>query len=128
MPYQIASGLTATKSATPDMTFVWGTQENGNTLQVSVKYGGGTDISNSVSVDIPWGSNQPQPIGPGTNADILVKGSVQAYWGDYDCNKTPKSYVVTFAGNMIRGGFNNIGSDQTLTDGAPQVIVYTHLG
>lgn len=131
MSYQLASGLSATRAhaTDPDMTFVWSATDTGKSLLVTVKYGGGTYTNNEVSAEVPWGSEESVPIGPGTDKEIKVIGKVAVMWGPKQAEC--RSYVVTFSGHLVRGYVNNIVSrNETGTETRKflePIIVYARL-
>ncbi|HEX8655048.1 MAG TPA: hypothetical protein VF693_07485 [Allosphingosinicella sp.] len=126
MGTEIATGLCVTKAAlnAPDTTFIWDVVETNGNLAVKAAYGGGTDNSNIQIANIPAGSTASVNMPAGTNPLISVIGRVAAAWSDGN-----QSYVVTFSGQMVRPGVNNIiSSDQngTAADKFP-VIVYAYM-
>jgi hypothetical protein len=126
MGTEIASGFSDTRGATtaPDATFIWDVIETNGNLGVKCAYGGGTDNSNIQIANIPAGSTALVNMPAGTNPNISVKGGVKAAWSDAN-----QSYIVTFTGQMVRPGVNNItSSDQngTAADNFP-IIVYAYM-
>jgi len=117
MGNEIASGLGATTTSTPDMTFIWDVIEQGASLLVQVHYGVGTGTGNTGTARIPLGSAAAVPVKPAPPQNITVAGSVAAAWGDNN-----QSYVVTFTGQMVCGGVNNIFSANNIP-----IIVYAYL-
>ena len=127
MANHIGSGLSATRGlpTDPDMTFVWNAEKTPKTLKVTVLYGGGTATNNKIVAEIPLGSREIKPIGPGDNPQIQVDGSLEVCWGD----PANRSYFVMFRGRMVRPHVNDIvGSNKTATEVARPIIVYADLG
>lgn len=105
--YQSVGGtFVATTTNAPQMTFAWTAQvvatSSQTAIQVTVNYGGGTAENNQQQVQIPWGWTSPVAIPGGQNPAISVNGSVSALY------TSDASALVTFTGNMIYPGTNNI--------------------
>ena len=127
MGQELISGLSATRATTtqPDQTFVWDAKESAGGLTMTVRYGGSTNTNNLATAFIKTGSTAPVALTASqNNPDIAAAGNVQAAWSPDN-----RSYVVTFSGNMVRSGVNNIvSSDQNGVAGdAAQIIVAAYL-
>ena len=109
MGIQVVSGIGATRGAetSPDFTFIWAASETSSetsqSLVVNCNFGGQTNVNNSASATIPWGSSTPVTMtNQQNNSAIAVVGSVQVLW-----SSTQTSYVVLFYGAMVLRGVNN---------------------
>ncbi|MEM8672951.1 MAG: hypothetical protein AAGF83_03615 [Cyanobacteria bacterium P01_G01_bin.67] len=126
MGHKIATGLSATRNSLhdPDLTFIWDVEQKGDVLDVSVKYGRGNAIIRVGEAIIPLGSSKPVDVSPTYDRNIFPQGTVSASWAEDN-----KSYAVTFSGQMISPGVNNIiSSDQNIISNEPEaIIVYVHL-
>jgi len=126
MGYEIATGLSATRNHLnlPDLTFIWDAEEKGDKLSVTVKYGGENGIIRVGKAIITLGSSKAVEVLPDNDKYIFPKGKVKAAWSEDN-----KSYAVTFSGQMVRPGVNNIiSTDQNPVSKDPEeIIVYVYL-
>jgi len=114
--YKRSTGLVATTTSVPQMTFDWSSEidEDGQ-LHVRVNYGGGTETNNGYETTIKPGSTEPVAFVATQNPNIVIKGYVEAVWANDNV-----SYIVSFRGNMVLTGINNVAS--ATAQGKPIIV------
>jgi hypothetical protein len=126
MGNEIASGISTFREPGPDgldSTFVWDVVESGSNLQVTVKYGAGSELSYTGTATIPVGSTEMVKITPDPTTELIIRGSVKAAWGDNN-----QSYIVTFSGTMdFPKRVAVFSSDQSHIGEDAPIIIYAYL-
>jgi hypothetical protein len=111
------TSLVATTLVNPQMTFKWQAVYIGpGQVQVTCNYGGGSDSSNTQSRTVValtpgvWPCFSTPVSISGTNPNINVNGTLNAYWFDTraDPNGSQPGYVVWFTGNMVYPNVNDV--------------------
>lgn len=138
MGSQLQTGLSigsGNEKPGPAATFVWDVTEADDDLNVTVSFGGGTDLSKGSQAKIPFLSTAAVDLvrsaGDVPIAEFVV-GNVRADW-----TKDGSSYVVLFSGTMSVAGISppqvyNASVSSSDQNSAPTgqlpLIVYARIG